>query len=155
MGFERRRPVLDNVSLAGLVLIGGTALVALTERIRKGGLSTVPPLAPDPAPLRHAAEIAYDYAKEWRLPLAAIAERKSRSGDPVTWFENSLLRAVPVSATSNATGTQKVLGSFSRAGMYAVPNGIAKTSGGEAVYSDPTVSAKDFKSYMRWARTVW
>lgn len=147
--------MLDNVLLAGLVLIGAASLAALIERIRKGGLSTVPPLAPDPAPLRLAAEVAYDYAKEWRLPLAAVAERKSRSGDPVAWFENSLLRAVPVSATSNATGAVKVLGSFSRAGMHAVPNGIAKSSGGEAVYSDPTVSAKDFKAYMRWARTVW
>lgn len=145
--------MLDHVSLAGLVVIGVAAIVALAERIRKGGLSTVPPLAPDPAPLRQAAELAYDYAKQWRLPIAAVAERKSRSGDPVTWFENSLLRAVPVSAISNATGTVKVLGS--RAGMHAVPNGIAKSSGGEAVYSDPTVSAKDFKAYMRWARTVW
>ena len=147
--------MLDTASLAGLVLLGATAVVALAERIRKGGLSTVPPLSPDPAPLRLAAETAYDYAKKWRLPLAAVAERKSRSADPVAWFENSLLRAVPVSATSNATGAVKVLGSFTRAGMYAVPSGIAKSLGGEAVYSDPTVSAKDFKAYMRWARTVW
>jgi hypothetical protein len=39
--------------------------------------------------------------------------------------------------------------------MYAVPNGIAKTAAGDAVYGDPTVSAKDFKAYLRWVQTVW
>ena len=147
--------MLDNVSLAGLALVSVAVMLAVVERIRTGGLSTVPRLEPDPAPLRLAAEMAYDYVKAWRLPLAAVAERKGRSGDAVAWFENNMLKAVPVSATSVKSGTVKTLSAITRATMHAVPDGIAKSSGGEAVYSNPTVSAKDFRAYMRWARTVW
>lgn len=147
--------MLDNISLAGLGLICAAVALAVAERVRKGGVSNVPKLDPDPAPLRLAAEIAYDYARERRLALAFVAERKGASGDAVGWFENHMLRAVPVSATSLRTGAVKALGSLTRARMYAVPSGIAKSAGGEIVYGDPMVSAKDFKVYLRWMRTVW
>ncbi len=147
--------MLDNVSLAGLGLFFAAVALAAAERLHKGGLSALPNLDSDPSPLRQAAEIAYGYAREKRLALAAVAERKSHAGDAVAWFEHSMLRAIPVSATSTKTGSVKVLGSFTRAGMYVVPDGIAKSAGGEPVYRDPTVRAKDFKTYMRWARTVW
>jgi len=147
--------MFDNPSLAGLGLLCTTVAFAAVERIRHGGLSTAPRLDPDPAPLRRAAEIAYDYARARKLPLAAIAERRGAAGDPVAWFENSLLKAVPVAAQSVASGSVKVLGALARANMHAVPNGIAKSAGGEAAYCDPTVSARDFKAYLRWARSVW
>ena len=149
--------MVDGNSLAwsGLGLVLAVAGLALLERLFKVGFARAPELVPDPAPLRTAAELAYGYARERRLPLAAIAERKSGPGDAVDWFENHMLRAVPVTATSLKTGAVKALGSLARTGMYAVPNGIAKTAAGDAVYGDPTVSAKDFKAYLRWARTVW
>jgi hypothetical protein len=149
--------MLDGTSLAwgGLTMVFAVAALALLERLAKVGFARAPKLAPDPAPLRIAAESAYDYAREKRLPLAAIAERKSGPGDAVDWFENHMLRAVPVTATSLKTGAVKALGSLARAKMYAVPSGIAKTAGGDAAYSDPVVSAKDFKAYLRWVRTVW
>jgi hypothetical protein len=49
----------------------------------------------------------------------------------------------------------KTLSAITRATMHAVPDGIARSFGDEAVYSNPTISAKDFRAYMRWARTVW
>ena len=149
--------MLDGSSLAlsGMGLVLATAALALLERLYRRGFSRAPKLDPDPARLRTAAERAYDYAREKRLPLAAIAERKSGPGDAVDWFENHMLRAVPVSATSLKTGTVKALGSLTRAGTYAVPSGIAKSAVGKAVYGDPMVSAKDFKAYLRWVRTVW
>ena len=106
-------------------------------------------------PSKTAAKRAYDYAREKRLPLAAIAERKSGPGDAVDWFENHLLRTVSVSATSLQTGAVRALGSLARAGMVAVPSGIAQSAGGEPVFGEPMVSARDFKTYLRWVRTVW
>ena len=147
--------MLGTISLAALALLFASVVLASVERIRLGGISTVPRLDPDPAPLRLAAELAYGYVKDKRLPLAAVAERKGHGGDAVSWFEHNMLRAIPVSATSTKTGIVKELGSFTRTGMYVVPDGIAKSADGEPVYRDPTVTAKDFKAYMAWTRTVW
>jgi hypothetical protein len=106
----------------------------------------------DPMPLRQAAQLAYDYARKQGSPLAAVAKR---SGNAASWFANSLLKTVPVSATLPNTGAIQVLAAATRARMCAVADGIAKTAGGEPVYSDPTVRAKDFNKYMHWLRSVW
>jgi len=137
---------------AGTGLVATAFALAVLERIRKGPVSAAPRLDSDPAPLRQAAQLAYDYAKTQGSPLAAVAER---SGDATGWFANSVLKTVSVSATLLNTGTIQVLAVGTRARMCAVPDGIAKSSGGEPVYSDPTVRAKDFKKYMRWLRSVW
>jgi len=149
--------MLDGSSLAlsGMGLVLATAALALLERLYRRGFSGTPKLDSDPAPLQTAAKRAYDYAREKRLPLAAIAERKSGPGDAVDWFENHLLRTVSVSATSLQTGAVRALGSLARAGMVAVPSGIAQSAGGEPVFGEPMVSARDFKTYLRWVRTVW
>ena len=73
----------------------------------------------------------------------------------MAWFENHMLKAVPVCATSVRTGAVRALGSLARAGKYAAPGGIAKSAGGEPAHGETMVSAKDFKAYLRWARTVW
>ena len=106
----------------------------------------------DPMPLTQAAQLVYDYAKTKGSPLAAVAER---SGDAASWFANSLLKTVPVSATLLNTGAVQSLAAATRARMCAVPGGIAKTAGEEPVYCDPTVRAKDFKKYLHWMRSVW
>ena len=146
--------MLDNASLAlcGLGLLLATLALALWERRRKGSFSAMPRPESDPMSLRQAAQMAYDYAKTQGSPLAAVAER---SGDATGWFANSVLKTISVSATFLDTGAIHVLAAATRARMCAVPDGIAKTTGGEPVYSDPTVRAKDFKKYMRWLRSVW
>jgi len=106
----------------------------------------------DPMSLRVAAQMAYDYARVQGSPLAAVAER---SGDAASWFANSLLKTVPVSATLLNTGATQTLAAATRARMCAVADGIAKTTSGEPVYCDPTVRAKDFKKYLHWLRSVW
>jgi hypothetical protein len=149
--------MLDGSSLTMGVtgFAAAVAVLALIERLAKVGFSRIPKLDCDPAPLRTAAEVAYDYARERHLPLAAVAERRGASGNAVDWFENHMLHAVPVSATVLKTGGVKVLGSHTRARMCAVPGGIAKTADGDPVYADPMVKAKDFRTYLRWVRTVW
>jgi len=146
--------MLDSTSwaLSGLGLLLVTLALALWERRKKGSFSAMPQPESDTISLRQAAQLAYDYAKTQGSPLAAVAER---SGDATGWFANSVLKTVSVSATLLNTGTIQVLAAGTRARMCAVPGGIAKTSGGEPIYSDPTVRAKDFKKYMRWLRSVW
>ncbi|MBU6296730.1 MAG: hypothetical protein KGJ79_16425 [Alphaproteobacteria bacterium] len=149
--------MLDGTSLAmgGVGFALAVAALAFVERLAKVGFSRLPKLDCDPAPLRTAAEAAYDYARERRLPLAAIAERRGAPGDAVAWFETHMLRAVPVSATLLKNGAIKVLGARTRARMCAVPSGIANTADGDPVYGDPMVAAKHFRTYLRWMRTVW
>ncbi|MDE2499963.1 MAG: hypothetical protein KGL56_07185 [Alphaproteobacteria bacterium] len=149
--------MLDGSSLTmGVVgFAAAVAALALIERLAKVGFSRIPKLDCDPAPLRTAAEVAYDYARERHLPLASVAERRGASGGAVDWFENHMLHAVPVSATVLKTGSVKVLGARTRARMCAVPSGIANSVDGDPVYGDPMVTAKDFRTYLRWMRTVW
>ena len=135
---------------AGL-MVTATALAVL-ERIRKGPFSAMPRPDSDPMSLTQAAQLAYDYAKTQGSPLSAVAER---SGDATGWFANSVLKTVPVSATLLNTGAIQSLAAATRARMCAVPDGIAKTAGGEPIYCDPTVRAKDFKKYLNWLRSVW
>lgn len=149
--------MLDGSSLAlgGMGLPLAAVALALLERLAKVGFSRIPKLDADPAPLRTAAEIAYAYAREKRLPLAAVAERRSVSGDAAAWFESSLLKTVPVTATSSKTGAVRVLGLRARAGMCAALDGVAGAEDRESAYTDLMVSARDFRRYMRWVRTVW
>jgi hypothetical protein len=93
------------VLLAAAGLVGGTLVLALLERLRKGPMSAAPKLVPDPAPLRTAASLAYDYAKEHRLPVAAAAERRSPD-DVVAWFEDSLRRTVSVSGSDQTVSAK-------------------------------------------------
>ncbi|MDE2134352.1 MAG: hypothetical protein KGM97_07875 [Alphaproteobacteria bacterium] len=143
----------SSLALSGTGFVLGVAALAFVERLYRVGFSRTPRLDSDPSPLRAAAEIAYEYARDNRLPLAAVAER--RSGDAVGWFEKHMLKHMPVSATSVKSGSVEVLGAHRRARMSAVPGGIAKAAGGEPIYADPMVTARHFRTYVRWVRTVW
>ncbi len=139
--------------LIGALGLGATVALAFAERAWKGGGPVrAPKLDRDPAPLRDAAYVAYDFSKSRRLAMAHVAER---GGDAVEWFENNLLRNAPISATSVTNGAVERLGAAERARLRVVPGGLARSGDGAPEYLDPVVRAKDFKAYLRWVYKSW
>lgn len=97
----------------------------------------MPQLGCDPAPLSSAAELAYTYARERRLPLAAVAERKGGA----LWFAHSIPKTVPVFATCRRSGRRTRLAAWH--------------AGSNEDYSDPMIGARAFRAYLRWMTSVW
>ncbi|MDE2183629.1 MAG: hypothetical protein KGJ78_11480 [Alphaproteobacteria bacterium] len=139
----------DRLILAGILVVACAVLIGLIERWRSGGPSALPRLDCDPSPLSSAAEIAYAYARERRLPLASVADRKGGS----QWFETSILKNVPVSATCLRSGrrTRLAAGSY----VHALPDGLSRSASGKADYTDPMIGRRAFRAYLRWMTSVW
>jgi hypothetical protein len=109
----------------------------------------MPRLDADPAPLSEAAALAYGYAQERRLPLAAVADRRGGA----QWIADSMLKTVPVSATCLKSGRLTKLAAGTR--VAADAGGLARSAGSEPDYHDPVIGRRAFRAYLRWMTSVW
>lgn len=106
--------------------------------------------------LREAAKVAYKQAYRRNLPILKAAALNRTPEDILLWFEKSILRQVPVYGRRVPSNVVEIIDATQTRKMTVLIDGdsVGSMDSKQPIYVDLHVRPKDFKKYMRWAKTV-